>query len=322
METDYKSFCVFIGTAMSITAFPVLARILREGNLILTRPGAITMSAAAVDDAVAWCLLTLAISMSNAGNDSVAGYNFMCVVTFAIGLLTVIRAILEKIVIFVEAFNTPLMDGNLFAFILICVFLSSWTTSNLGVHYIFGAFLFGLIVPRKSRIFHECTERIEVLILTFNLPLYFALSGLKTDITQADAGMVILVIVIATVSKFIGCGFTSYFVAKMDWRESCVIAVLMNTRGLIELIVLNIGLKSKILNTRTFSTMVIMCLFTTLLTNPLVEFLLPVRMRDQYLIDAVKNDTTESTTETIKNNTDTTEVTASTSPLSHRISVC
>lgn len=125
------------------------------------------------------------------------------------------------------------MDANLFAFILICVFLSAWTTQVLGVHYIFGAFLFGLIVPRESKIFHECVERMEKLILIFTLPIYFAISGLKTDITtiktKEEAGMAILVIVVATFTKFIGCGFTAYFISKLGLRESCAIAALMNS---------------------------------------------------------------------------------------------
>lgn len=296
-DNNYVSFFVFIGTAMSITAFPVLARILKEGGLIYTRPGALVMGAAAINDAIAWCLLTLAISLGNAGNIAVAGENFACVVAFAAGLFTIVRVILEKIVTSVEAFNTPLMDANLFAFILICVFLSAWTTQVLGVHYIFGAFLFGLIVPRESKIFHECVERMEKLILIFTLPLYFAISGLKTDITtiktNEEAGMAILVIVIATFSKFIGCGFTAFFISKLPFRESCAIAVLMNTRGLIELIVLNLGLSAGILNTKTFSVMVIMCLVTTFMTNPLVEFILPVSMRSAYLTDAVKSNIKE-----------------------------
>ena len=199
VKTDYISFFVFIGTAMSITAFPVLARILKEGGLIYTRPGALVMGAAAINDAIAWCLLTLAISIGNAGNVSIAGYNFLSMLAFAGGLFSIVRVILEKIVVYVESFNTPLMDANLFAFMIICVLLSAWTTNVLGVHYIFGAFLFGLIVPRESRIFHECVERMEKFILIFTLPLYFALSGLKTDITtistSKEAGMAILVIV-------------------------------------------------------------------------------------------------------------------------------
>ena len=297
-DTNYVSFFVFIGTAMSITAFPVLARILKEGGLIYTRPGALVMGAAAINDAIAWCLLTLAISLGNAGNILVAGYNFLCIVAFAAGLFTIVRVILEKIVTYVEAFNTPLMDANLFAFILICVFLSAWTTQVLGVHYIFGAFLFGLIVPRESKIFHECVERMEKFILIFTLPLYFAISGLKTDITtiktNEEAGMAILVIVIATFTKFIGCGFTAFFISKLALRESCAIAVLMNTRGLIELIVLNLGLSAGILNTRTFSVMVIMCLVTTFMTNPLVEFILPVSMRSAYLTEAIKSNLKET----------------------------
>lgn len=141
--------------------------------------------------------------------------------------------------------------GNLFAFTLILVFLCAWTTALLGVHAIFGAFLFGLIVPRDSRLYHDANEYIEDFVMTIMLPLYFAISGLKTDITQINdsesVAMVFLVCVVATVGKFVGCGATSYF-CGMSIRESAVIGILMNTRGMVELIVLNLGTNCPILS--------------------------------------------------------------------------
>lgn len=158
----------------------------------------------------------------------------------------------------------------------------------LGVHAIFGAFLFGLIVPRGSHLFKECNDRIEEFVVNVTLPLYFALSGLKTDVTTIHTGdegaITILVCVAATVGKFVGAGGTAYF-SGMSLRESSVVAVLMNTRGLIELIVLNLGIESGILSIRTFSVMVVMCLFTTFLTNPLVELIYPRAMRAREVED-------------------------------------
>ena len=153
----------------------------------------------------------------------------------------------------------------------------------VGVHPIFGAFLFGLIVPRSSRLFKDCISHMETFIVSFTLPLYFALSGLKTDVTLISTreqwAVAVLVIVVATFGKLIGAGSAAYFSGSLTLRECGVVAVLMNTRGLIELIVLNLGLSSGILTTRTFSVMVVMCLFTTFLTSPVVEFMYPPSMR-------------------------------------------
>jgi len=279
-----SSFFVFIGTALSITAFPVLARLLKEGGLLYSRAGSLAMGAAALNDAIAWCLLILAISIAHAKNMGTAGLVFLSVCAFGLGLYFVIRPFFELLVKKAEEHKPKYgcNRNNLFALTLILVFLSAWTTALLGVDAIFGAFLFGLIVPRDSQLFKDCNEYIEELVLTFTLPLYFALSGLKTDITQIHSGkmgaMIILVCVAATAGKLIGCGGTA-LVGRLSFRESATVAVLMNTRGLVELIVLNLGMKAGILNTRTFSVMVIMCLFTTFITSPIVALIYPPHLR-------------------------------------------
>lgn len=281
-NANFTAFYVFIGTAMSITAFPVLARILKEGGLIYTKVGALTMGAAAVNDAIAWCLLILAISIANAGNMVTAAYVFLSVLAVALFLFLVFAPFFKRFVALIESWNSTLWNSNLFALTLCLLFLLSWTTTLLGVHSIFGAFLFGLTIPRESHLFRECNEKIEELVLTLFLPLYFAASGLKTDITQINTSeqgaMVVLVCFIATIGKLIGAGTPAYF-SGLTFRESSVIAFLMNTRGLIELIVLNLGVSSGILSTKTFSVMVLMCLFTTFLTCPVVETIYPKRMR-------------------------------------------
>ena len=152
-NVNFTAFFVFIGTAMSITAFPVLARILRETGLIYTRSGSMAMGAAAFNDAVAWCLLILAISIANAGDLATAGLVFLSVCAFALVLFTVVRLAFSRLVRHVEAQGDPGMRGNLFCLTLTLVFLCGWTTDLLGVHFIFGAFLFGLIVPRHTHLF-------------------------------------------------------------------------------------------------------------------------------------------------------------------------
>lgn len=304
-EVKFEAFLVFIGTAMSITAFPVLARILKESGLIYTVPGAMTMGAAALNDAVAWCLLILAISIAKAGNMSIAGFVFLSVIAFSAGLAFIVRPAFFKLVYLIESWNSTLWSNYLFAFTLILVFLSAWTTALLGVHAIFGSFLFGLIcVPRDSHLFLECNECIEELIVTFTLPLYFALSGLKTDVTTIsrpqDGAMVVLVCFVATIGKFIGAGSVVY-AGGMSLRESSVVAVLMNTRGLVELIVLNLGMDAGILNIRTFSVMVIMCLFTTFITCPIIEIIYPPSIRIM-MATAVAKDTTKLTSAALQTN--------------------
>jgi len=281
-KVDAVSFFVFIGTALSITAFPVLARILKETGLIYTQAGTMTMGAAAIDDAVAWCLLILAISLGNAGDSKTAGYVFLCVIAFALFLFFAVRPVWCFIVERCEKYGSASINNQLFALTLMMVFLCSFITSILGVHYVFGAFLFGLIMPRNSHLFHHCIERIEELVLGWLLPLYFALSGIKTDVAQisrvSDGAMVLLVCFVASIGKLVGAGVTARL-SGMTNRQASVVAVLMNTRGLIELIVLNLGLTSGILNTRTFSVMVVMCLFTTFVTCPVIQFIYPPHMR-------------------------------------------
>lgn len=283
-DVPMHSFFVFIGTAMSITAFPVLARILKEGGLIYSKAGAMVMGAAALNDAIAWCLLILAISIANAKDMRVAGYVFGCVAAFALGMYVLFRPIFGDFVTYVETLNSSRHRSNLFALTLIICFLCSWTTALLGLDGIFGAFIFGLVIPRNSQLFRDCNEFIEHLIVTFALPLYFALSGLKTDVTKihsgAEGSMIILVCFIATIGKFVGCGCTAWL-SGLSIRESSTVAVLMNTRGLVELIVLNLGLQANILDVKTFSVMVIMCLFTTFITSPLVAIIYPPHLRGE-----------------------------------------
>ena len=299
-DTDMKAFYVFMGTAMCITAFPVLARILKDGGLIYTRAGAIAMSAAAVDDAMAWVLLVLSISLANASDTTVAGYVFLSVAAFGIGLIVILRKPWHRFIRYVESFQSKFWDNYLFVFTLCILFMCSWTTNVLGVHFIFGAFIFGVTIPKKSRLFHTCMESIENIVVSMFLPMYFTLSGLKTDIRNIHGGkqgaMIILVCFVATVGKVVGCGSAS-LLSGIPEREAAVVAILMNTRGLVELIVLNLGLEYHILSPRTFAVMVIMALFTTWLTCPIVAFIYPPHLRvsvDAILTENKNEEATEA----------------------------
>jgi Kef-type K+ transport system membrane component KefB len=285
-HVSFTSFFVFIGTALSVTAFPVLARILKERKLVTTKPGIITMGAAAMNDAGAWCLLILAIAMANSGRSmEVAAYVFLCVCAFAAFLFVAVGPALRCLVVSLERSQQGWRDAlreSLFALALVLCFVCAWVTAFLGVHAIFGAFLFGMILPRGTVLYNDCLNRIEHLIVTLTLPLYFGLSGLSTDVTQLhrpiDGAMVVLVCVAASVGKYVGTGVPA-LVSGLSLRESAAVAALMNTRGLIELIVLNLGREAGILSTRTFTVMVLMCLFTTFITCPCIELVYPASVR-------------------------------------------
>ncbi len=259
--------------------------------MIYTAPGALVLGAAAINDAIAWCLLILAISIANAQDMATAGYVFATVVLFGLFMLLVFRPLFAKLVRKVEDFHNGVYNGHLFALTVCVMLVCAWTTALLGVHVIFGAFIFGLTVPRNTHLFKQCNEKIEHFVLNFFLPIYFALSGIQTNLTTINTPsqgvMILLVCFIASIGKFIGAGTVAYLTGH-SLRETATIAVLMNTRGLIELIVLNLGLSSHILNTRTFSVMVIMCLFTTFITSPLVALIYPPSVR--VMINKSKNE--------------------------------
>jgi len=230
-------------------------------------------------------LLVIAIAIANAKNSGSAGWVFFAMFFYAVFLFTVGRYIVESVVQYVESKypeSNQQIANTLMSFLIICMYASAWITSMFGIEAIIGSFMFGLIVPRSSRIFHVCTERLEVFVHVIMLPLYFAQSGLSTDFTvlhsYPDLPLTIAVIAVATFGKVLGAGIPSYLLG-IPFRESAVIAVLMNTRGLVELIVLNIGLNQGVLNQRIFSIMVIMCLFTTFITCPIVHLIYPMEMR-------------------------------------------
>jgi len=204
---------------------------------------------------------------------------------YAVLLFTVGRYIVEAVVHYVESKypeSNQQIANTLMSFLIICMYASAWITSMFGIEAIIGSFMFGLVVPRSSRIYHVCTERLEVFVHVIMLPLYFAQSGLSTDFTvlhaYPDLPLMIAVIAVATLGKVLGAGIPSYLLG-IPLRESAVVSVLMNTRGLVELIVLNIGLNQGVLNQRIFSIMVIMCLFTTFITCPIVHLIYPMELR-------------------------------------------
>ncbi|KAI8916315.1 Cation/H+ exchanger, partial [Gorgonomyces haynaldii] len=276
-KVPFTSFFVFCGVAMSITAFPVLARILASRKLMNTTVGQATLASAATDDAIAWCLLVLVVALINNPNNSInALYVFLIVVAYGIFLWVAIRPFLQWLVARSSKESGVSQLNVTILFLMLCA--SAWFTQAVGVHAIFGGFLMGLITPHEHGFAIAITEKLEDLVMILLLPLYFAYSGLNTRLQSLDDGtawgIVVLVIVVACGGKIVGCSAAARL-GGLPARESLTVGFLMNTKGLVELIVLNLGLQGGVITQKIFSIFVIMALVTTFMTVPIVSFIYP-----------------------------------------------
>jgi Kef-type K+ transport system membrane component KefB/nucleotide-binding universal stress UspA family protein len=281
------AFSLFMGAAMSITAFPVLARILSERRLLRTRVGAVTITCAAVDDITAWCILAFVVAAAKSTGVTSAITTPAFAIGYVAAMLFLVRPMLVRVAARIA--DREGMSQNIVALILLLMFLSSWATDLIGIHALFGAFLFGAILPKTSGFARVLAEKIEDLVLVVLLPLFFAFSGLRTEIGLLDTAETWLVcgviIAVACAGKFGGSMLAARFTG-LSWRESGALGVLMNTRGLMELIVLNIGLDLGVISPTIFSMMVLMALFTTFMTTPLLQWIYPTELMTKDLIAA------------------------------------
>ncbi|KAI7865090.1 Sodium/hydrogen exchanger family-domain-containing protein [Spinellus fusiger] len=276
-SVPFSSFLLFLGVAMSITAFPVLARILVELKLLRTKVGSLTMSSGLLNDCTAWVLLALVVALLNSSGGLDALWVFLTTIAYALFLIFLIGPLYRKLCIHTGAFeNGP--SPLLMTVTLMIVLVSAFVTDIIGVHAIFGGFLAGIIVPHDGDLSVKVTEKIEDIVNIIFLPLYFTLSGLKTQIGLLDSGIVwgyvILVIFLACFGKIVGCTVAARL-CGMTMRESFAVGFLMNCKGLVELIVLNIGHDAGVLNDQVFVIMVVMALITTFMTTPAVLWLYP-----------------------------------------------
>ena len=259
-DVSYRSFVLFLGTAMSITAFPVLARILEDRGLTKTKLGNTVIACAAVDDVTAWCILAFVVVLARAGNPMEFAINLVLLAIYIAVMLRVVRPLLRR--------------GVTLAVALILVFASAWATELLGVHALFGAFLAGTIMPRELT--HNLTSQIRGVTSIIFLPLFFAVTGLRTNIgglaTPALWICCLLVLGVAIVGKFGGAA-ASAAAMRFGWRDSLAIGALMNTRGLMEMVVVNVGLEIGVVSPSLYTMIVIMALVTTAMTTPILECL-------------------------------------------------
>ncbi|THX14658.1 hypothetical protein D6D13_02714 [Aureobasidium pullulans] len=273
----FGTFMLFVGVAMAITAFPVLCRILTELKLLSTSVGVIVLSAGAGNDVTGWVLLALCVALVNSGSGISALYVLLTALGYTLFLFFAVKPAFTWVLRRTRTFENGPSQGIIVLTLLIAL-ASSFFTGVIGIHPIFGAFMAGLICPHEGGFAIKVTEKIEDLISALFLPLYFALSGLSTNLGLLDSaitwGYVVGVLAVAFIGKFVGASLAAR-ANGVVWRESFTIGALMSCKGLVELIVLNIGLQAKILSQRTFIIFVVMALITTFITTPLTMALYP-----------------------------------------------
>lgn len=278
---DFLPFALFIGAAMSITAFPVLARILVDRGMFRTWIGALTLACAAVDDVMAWSLLAVVLAVVTAAG----GWDLPVILAesalFVLVMLTIVRPALDRVV-GGRYRATGRVTPDLLALVLIGILLCSYTTAMIGIHQIFGAFIFGTIMPRQgvSGLLRGILSRIEPVTVLLLLPVFFISTGVEANIrgiTLSGLGELALILLVACVGKFVGASVGARL-QGIPFRASATIATLMNTRGLTELVILNVGLAFGVLDTELFTLLVVMAIVTTVMTEPLLRIVYPDRL--------------------------------------------
>jgi len=277
---EFPGFALFLGTAMSVTAFPVLARILAETRLLASRVGAVAIACAAVNDVAAWCLLAAVLLLVRGTG---RGATAWLIPPGLAGMVLLMYAAARPGLRALQRLHRRRrgLTPDLLALVLVLVAASAWLSDRLGLHALFGAFLLGACTPRDpgfQRAIEEKFEGATVLLL----PLFFSLTGLRTSVRLLEGGRMwlecLLIVGVAVAGKF-GAAALSARLAGMPWRESLALGGLMNTRGLMELVILGIGLDAGVIPPVLFSMMVIMALVTTCMTTPLLGWLDPERLR-------------------------------------------
>lgn len=282
---------LFLGAAISVTAFPVLARILAEQNLTRTRIGVITIAAAAFNDVIAWVLLAVVVAMvpTSEGNGGMSPWARLGLAMVFVGLMIfAVRPLLKRVEAVFD--RQGRLSQNLLAAVFLVVMFAAAATEGIGVHALFGAFIAGTVMPKKSAFVRELTDKLEDFTVIVLLPLFFAYAGLKTDLrTIFDGGggmYMALVIGVACAGKFFGAAVPALLTGHTA-RESLSIGALMNTRGLMELIILTIGLQLDVITPQLFGIMVVMALLTTGMTAPLLALINPRTAADAALAEPV-----------------------------------
>lgn len=272
---SFTVFSLFLGVSLSVTAFPVLARILSDRRVQSTPLGVTALTCAAVDDVSAWTLLAFVVSVASAQVGS-AAWTVVAVAAYLAVMFAVVRPLLVRFAAQEDAKTGPLSQSAL-AVVFVGLLLSALATEASGIHALFGAFLLGAFLPHDGRLAEQIRLRLEDTVVVLFLPAFFAFTGMRTQISlvsgMGDWLICGLIILVATAGKF-GGSFAAARLTGLGWRESTALGILMNTRGLMELIVLNVGLDMGVLSPTLFAMLVIMALVTTFATTPILQLVL------------------------------------------------
>lgn len=274
-DVAFTNFALFVGVAMSITAFPVLARILSDRGMSRSDLGVLALTCAAVGDITAWCLLAFVVGVVQ----DTAGGGALLAEVLTVGFIACMFAIVRPIAMRIaHRFEDRDPPQGVIALTIVATLISALVTEAIGVHAIFGAFLLGSVIPHESRLAAALTRNLENLVTILLLPAFFALAGMRTEIALVSSGyewlVVALIIAVATVGKFGGTVLGAR-VAGLGWRHAAGLGILMNTRGLMELIVLNVGLDLGVISPTLYTMMVLMALATTVATTPMLRLVFP-----------------------------------------------
>jgi Kef-type K+ transport system membrane component KefB len=271
---SFVLFSLFMGIAMSITAFPVLARIIKERNLTKTKLGIMAITCAASDDVTAWCILAALIAMVKGGTSGGTLFTISLLIAYVLFMLMVIRPLLKKLGHIYNKRET--VSRSMMAIVFMVMLLSAYFTELIGVHALFGAFVAGVIMPSEMNFRQTIIDKIEDVSLVLLLPLFFVFTGLRTQIGLLNETNLWItfgwIVLVAVAGKFGGSTLAAKITGQ-TWRDSLSVGALMNTRGLMELVVLNIGYDLGILSPQVFTMMVLMALITTFMTNPALDFI-------------------------------------------------
>ncbi len=274
-NVSFTVFSLFMGISLSVTAFPVLARILVDRRVQHTPLGSTALSCAAVDDVTAWTLLALVAGIANAQMKG-AAWTLLFVLLYIAAMFLVVKPLVAGLVARQQIAPGPL-SHTVLAIVFTALLMSAVTTEAIGIHALFGAFLLGTILPHEGRLAEQLRARLEDFVLVFLLPCFFVLTGMRTEVGLLDSFQdwlaCLVVIIVATLGKFGGSAVAARL-AGMSWRRSAALGILMNTRGLMELVVLNLGLDMGVITPKVFTMMVLMALVTTFSTTPILDLLL------------------------------------------------
>lgn len=270
----FAAFSLFMGISMSTTAFPVLARIIQERGITKTPLGILAITTAAIDDMTAWCLLAVIIAVVKSGGFVNSLSTIVLTIAYVFVMIKMVQPFMKKFgSVYVSREN---LNKTVVAFVFVVLFFSSYITEVIGIHPLVGAFMAGVIMPHNINFKKIITEKIEDVSLVLLLPLFFVFTGLRTQINLLDNSdlwlIAFVVISVAVGGKFLGATISSRLL-KHSWKESLSMGVIMNSRGLMELIILNIGYDLGIFGKEIFTILVLMALFTTFMTNPMLELI-------------------------------------------------